>query len=239
MKTLIKILLLGGLAATNIAMAQAEAVKVQMFFDLGNVIVDTSDWNNVHYLPDAKEYLGDLKTKGYGNHLLVNFVDRLGTEVYHNCEEKFAGVVRFLNSKWHDTVPFDWTQYDSIILPATDALRKPRPNMYINALASSCPAPVFFQSEDEKEILTARFMGIAHWRTNLSQGVSVIPEAEIQNQIQATGRFIYPSDCQIFIPEKCELSQADMARIIAQMPPLPNPVPPLLLPPDLGGSWPQ
>jgi hypothetical protein len=209
------------------SVALADDLKPEMYFDLGNVIVDTRDWANVHYIPGAKEYLADLTAKGYGTHMIVNFVDKLGPETYHNCEEKFVGMVKFLRSKWHDTIPFEWTQFQSLILPPTDQQRKPRPNMFVNALASSCPAPVLYQGEDDKEIQTAKFLGLGYWQTALANGIGVIPEVEIKDQIAKTSRFSYPEDCQLFIPERCELSAADMARLIEAIPVEPAPADPV------------
>jgi hypothetical protein len=200
------------------SVAIADELKPEMYFDLGNVIVDTRDWANVHYIDGAQNYLNDLTAKGYRNHLLVNFVDKLGTEIYHNCDEKFSGVVRFLRSKWHDSIPFDWTQFHSIILPVNDQQRKPRPNMFVNALASSCPAQIMYQTEDDKEFKAAKFLGIGIWQTQLAANIGLIPETEIKDQLARTSRFSYPEGCDVFIPERCELSAADMARIIAAIP---------------------
>ncbi len=205
--------------------AGADEIKPVLYFDLGNVVVDTRDWNNVRYVPGAHDYLNDLRIKGYRTNLMVNFVDKLGNESYKNCEEKFAGVVRFLRSKWKDSIPFAWEQYDGIILPQTDQHRKPRPNMFVNALASSCPAPVLYQTEDDKEVTASRFLGLGYWQTQLNLNIGMLPEAEIQEQVARTARFSYPDGCEVVQPDRCELSGADMARIISGM--SLEPIPPI------------
>jgi len=194
---------------------KSESTKPDIYFDLGNVIVDTSDWSQVDYVPNSKEYVTDLKSKGYKVKMLINFVDKLGERTFTSCEDKFSGLVSFLDSKWTGEESFNWSQFDLVMLPHSDAKRKPNPNMFVNALASSCPRPVLFQGDDDEELATAEFLGLGTWKVSLEENISLLEEDQISSRIEESFRYSYPNSCDYVPSKRCELTSEQMSEIVA------------------------
>lgn len=208
-------IILSGLLFSFSSFAKAAQKKPVMYFDIGNIIIDTRDWKDVKYMPGAKEYIESLKERGYETNLLVNFVDKLKREKYANCEQKFSGVARFIKALWKGAEPFDWTPYERIILPPTDAQRKPRPYMFIDALKTSCPSSILYLGESPEEIKTADFLGLATFQVFPNRADYLIDIDKIESHVKENFRYSYPANCEMDMPKECVLTQEEMQDIIA------------------------
>lgn len=186
---------------TNVAFAQS-ADKSDIYMDLGKVVVDSTDLNNLTYLNQTKTFIETLKSQEYKVNLIINFPDVLGDQVFNNCEEKLTGLIKFIDSKWQESDPFDWSQFDHIILPPKDPNRKPKPYTLVNALTLSCPNKAIFMSEDNSEIDMAHFLGLATYHVQ-SLTDPLIPTSEIENFASKNFRFNYPEQCGLQLKDQC------------------------------------
>lgn len=148
------ILLAVALMAT--AVADASCGRGWVFFDLGNTLINTSDWDHLRYLSEAKAYLHRLKSAGYQLGMITNIPESWGlTEA-----EKIATLQAEINRTWAEPEAFDWALFDVILVPPSDQLRKPAPYLFNKGrtLAEDCSA--VYQGEDPREIDAARAAGM-------------------------------------------------------------------------------
>jgi len=130
-----------------------------VFFDLGNTLVDTTQGEKKYsYLPGALNYLAMLKKSGYKLGLISNIPVSWGSNFDERLFELKGNVKSNINSNLTD---FPWNDFELIILPNTVKDYKPNPNMFLKAYIASKKSNniVYFQGENEAEILAARKVG--------------------------------------------------------------------------------
>ena len=130
-----------------------------VFFDLGNTLVDTTQGEKQYsYLPGALNYLAMLKKSGYKLGLISNIPVSWGNNFDERLFELKENIKSNLNSNLTD---FPWNDFELIILPNTVEDYKPNPNMFLKAYNASKKSNniVYFQGENEAEILAARKVG--------------------------------------------------------------------------------
>lgn len=137
--------------------AFAAKPKPWIYFDLGDTIVDTSDMSKIKYFQGAKEYMEGLRDLGLNVAIMTNIPVSWG----HTQGEKLKSLKDFIDQRWVDTVPFDWSIYQHILLPETQEEMKPGEGMYTKALAHGAPCPIGFVSENVKEVTVAYNLGFA------------------------------------------------------------------------------
>jgi len=128
-----------------------------IFFDLGNVIVDTSNWKDVHYYASTEVTLKEMKDEKLAAGLIINIPESWGA----TCEAKFARTQQFMKEVWRpEAAPFRWEDFKFVLLPPSDALRKPHPYLFLSAMSQVCPQPLLFVGEDVAQVNAAAQLGI-------------------------------------------------------------------------------
>jgi hypothetical protein len=126
-----------------------------VYFDLGNTIIDTTDWDHLKYMPLAREYVRDLRTAGFKVGLITNVPESWGA----TFEAKMATLKNEIATPWSDAHPFDWNDFDEILLPPTNADRKPAPYLFMQALQLHPLCQLAFQGDDAAEAIAASDAG--------------------------------------------------------------------------------
>jgi len=127
-----------------------------IFFDLGDVLVDTHDWDNLSYKPGALAYVRSLRIRGYKLGLIVNIPESWGA----NQPEKLARLQTEIATPWREPLAFPWRSFEVVLLPPSDALRKPDPYLFEQARLRAGDCPAVFQGENSDEVLTAERVGL-------------------------------------------------------------------------------
>ncbi len=185
-----------------------------VFFDLGNVIVDTRDWSHVHYATGARDYLQHLRQQNYRIGLIVNIPENFGS----SCQTRFTALQAFLRKVWQDETEFDWSLADMVILPPSDALAKPHGYMFLSALEVACPGRALFQGEEAIELLAAESLGYATYRVDIASSAPFLPFSEIEQHVTANYHTEHPDRCD-YVPSlrqvvaPYELEQIEPCRI--------------------------
>jgi hypothetical protein len=191
MKTLLIISTLLTVTIPQIASAKIEKRSQQkpvIFFDLGNVIVDTSNWKDVHYYESTAVMLQDLKEEKVSAGLIINIPESWGA----TCEEKFARTQQFITEVWRpDAAPFRWEDFQFVLLPPSDALRKPHPYLFLSAMSQVCPRPLLFVGEDIAQVNAAAQLGIGSSHVGNEGDPEFPTAAEMKNLATAP----HPFDC--------------------------------------------
>jgi len=135
--------------------------KPWVFFDLGNTVVDTRtyDFKKIFYRQGSYEYLLLLRSQGYKLGLIVNVPDRWGS----TDAEKVLAMKQFIAESWTDPRPMNWEIFDAgIVIPHSDALRKPEPEMFQRAreLAAAEGCGAVYQGEELAEVEAATRAGL-------------------------------------------------------------------------------
>jgi phosphoglycolate phosphatase-like HAD superfamily hydrolase len=134
----------------------APCARPWLLFDTGNVLIDTSDFAHLRFMPGAREYLRDARRRGYRIGLIVNIPDEWG----RGARDKVAALKRFVAENWADARPFDWTQFAFVLVPLKDEERKPAPALFERARARIRGCEALYQGEDPAEIEAARKAGL-------------------------------------------------------------------------------
>jgi FMN phosphatase YigB (HAD superfamily) len=146
--------------------------KTWVFFDLGDTIIDTSK-KHYRYLPGAWDYINDLKAKGYSIGIISNIPESFG----NGQLEKLGTLKSYIKKKWNDQIPMDWKQFDKIILPPSDAKKKPHPHMFLEAKKLNSNCLVFFQGENQIEVKTAEKLGMKSFQVGQSNNFYLLIES--------------------------------------------------------------
>jgi len=175
------------------ASSNAENNTPWIFFDLGKTLIDHArDYSRMRYLPGALDYVKGLKKHGYHLGLLVNWPENEG----NGNAEKLRLLKDFVQPKWVDKVPLDWSLFDAVLFPPKDIYRKPHPYLFIEALRTAAPNAVVYQGEDKEEIEVARNLGLtAHCITAPpGQGgrVHLLSADELPTLIRESFMYVYP-----------------------------------------------
>jgi hypothetical protein len=158
-----------------------------VFFDLGNVIVDTKNWKDVHYFDSSLQMLAELKAAGISANLIANIPDSFGA----TCDAKFERLKSFMIEVWRPGAEaFDWSRFDSVYVPPSNDLSKPHPYLFVAAASQTCPHPMLFVGEDVTQVNSAAQLGIG----SFSVGTGLEPIFPSVDQIWMLSRSMQP-DC--------------------------------------------
>jgi phosphoglycolate phosphatase-like HAD superfamily hydrolase len=126
-----------------------------VYFDLGNTLVNTADWDHLKYMPQAREYLRDLKASGFHLGLISNVPESWGA----TPEAKIAALKNEIAKTWSETDAFDWTVFDSVLLPPTNQDRKPAPYLFLEARGVAGHCKLAYEGEEAAEVKAATDAG--------------------------------------------------------------------------------
>jgi FMN phosphatase YigB (HAD superfamily) len=172
------------------APAHADQAPDWVFMDLGEVIVTGNPTDGYTFVPGALDLIAGLKQAGIKVALVSNIPESWGA----TCDLKLAGLQQFLGSRLNEPMPFDWKSLDHVILPPFDRYRKPKPFIFMTALASACPGRALFMGEDSGEIQAAKDLGFATIDTSLQHGH--LPSVDdIILKMESEFSFTHPAGC--------------------------------------------
>lgn len=138
----------------------ADACKnTWLYFDLGNTIVNTKDNSNeTKYMPEAQEYLRELKDAGCTLGLIVNIPQSFGA----TYAEKISNLKDYVDSRWIESEPFTWDIFDAIYVPPSNEDLKPKPLLFraVQLKAWMRGKHVLYQGETPAEIAAAKKHGM-------------------------------------------------------------------------------
>ncbi|MFI5497030.1 hypothetical protein [Actinoplanes sp. NPDC051859] len=164
-------------AAVTPTAAASRCAKPVVYFDLGNVLIDTSDWTKVRYVDGALEYLDELKNSHITLGLIINIPESWGT----TQKKKLATMKKYIADRWVDEDPFVWSYFEGhIVLPRNDAERKPAPVMFKRARAAVYPCKSYYQGEVDEEVAVADQAGLVTYRVNQLGKPFYLPATQIQ-----------------------------------------------------------
>jgi histidinol phosphatase-like enzyme len=136
-----------------------------IFFDLGDVLVDTRDWDNLRYNDGARDYVLELRRLGFTLGLIVNIPESWGADQ----AEKLARLQSEIAETWREPEPFVWSAFDAVLLPPNDSLRKPAPYLFEQArsIAGAACTPLF-QGENAAEVTAAEHVGMTAYHVGVA-----------------------------------------------------------------------
>jgi FMN phosphatase YigB (HAD superfamily) len=153
-----------------------------IFFDLGNVLIDTKDPRGFHYVSGAQDYLKAVSSMGYTMGLISNVPESWGP----TQDEKLVRLKAYVAATWLEPTPFPWQSFSFIFLPPTDLLRKPNPYLFNLALQSAGPCAPFYEGEDAGEIAVAKQVGFQAFLVSQQIGTQPVQYAPL-NQLGCHG----------------------------------------------------
>ena len=160
-----------------------------VYMDLGEVIVTGNPTNGYDFVSGALTLIADLRASGHKVALVSNIPESWGA----SCAQKFAGLKTFLDSRMNGPQTLDWTILDKVILPPFDRYRKPKPFMFMSALANACPGKSIFLGESVDEIKSAKDLGFATFNTELEGTLPTLNQ--IDTLLNDEFSFQNPQDC--------------------------------------------
>jgi FMN phosphatase YigB (HAD superfamily) len=129
----------------------SECDRGWVFFDIGNTIIDTHDWDHMKYMPQALDYLHAVRAAGFHVGAITNIPETWGkTE-----EEKMATLKASIAQNWTESVPFEWSAFDTVLIPLADVERKPAPHLFEKAKKLVQPCRIVFEGKDHLEVEAA------------------------------------------------------------------------------------
>ena len=139
------------------APAAAQNAHPWVFFDLGKTLIaHTPQYTDMKYIPGARKYLKDLKSRGFHLGMLINWPEEEG----NSNAAKLELVKQFLFNGWNDPDPFDWDIFEAVLFPPKNELRKPNPYLFLQALKTAAPDAAIYQGENSAEIAAAQKAGL-------------------------------------------------------------------------------
>lgn len=139
--------------------------KPWVYLDLGNTIIDTrgrdknGEDKNLRFMPGARAYLNELKSHDYRVGVISNAPETWGKTL----GSKIKHLKDYVKHRWRDREKIRWSEFDAgILLPPTDAERKPAPYLFVKAkeraAAAGCEA--VYIGEDAAEVEAAKAAGL-------------------------------------------------------------------------------
>lgn len=185
------------------AIVPNQPYKTWVFFDLGNTLIDTSDFSHQRYMPNAQMYLKALRSHGFAIGLTLNIPESWGSTGIG----KFAEIVRFIDGKrknsaphadWADSSEFDWNDFDDsgVLFPYFNTERKPGPTLFLRALSIASPCGALFQGEDDAEIQMANSVGLSTYKVGQPNQSFYAPIETIESLVKAKRTSANDALCQ-------------------------------------------
>ena len=191
MKWLLKLKIILFILSGPFNRVYAQAPKPWIYFDLGDTVIDTKDMKKLKYFRGAKDYLTELRQKGFQIGLITNIPETFGQDY----AEKLETLKKMINDGWIDRDVFDWNQFDSIILPLKNSEMKPGPTMFLKALNEAKGCPSAYISENEKEIVAAKNHGFATKLFRESDANLYVPTNELKTFLRNEYGRSYGDEC--------------------------------------------
>lgn len=166
-------------------------LKPWIYFDLGDTIIDTKDMKKLKYFKGAKDYLSELKRKGFHIGLITNIPETFGTDY----SEKLETLKKLIHDGWIDNENFDWEVFDQVILPMKNTEMKPAPTLFIKALQSASGCPTAYIGENEKEIVAAKGHGFATKLFNQQDSELYVPSSQVKSFLRKEYGKTYEEEC--------------------------------------------
>ncbi len=158
---------------------KVNAKDIWVYFDIGNTVINTHQKNNFHYYEGVKEYLQTLKKIG----LRVGAISNIPESFGHDYDEKIKTLKSYISKRWKSSEKLDWSLFEKIYIPLSNAEMKPAPTLYLRALAENGNCPSLFVSETEKEVEQALKHGFAGHVFDEAQNELYIPLKNIKKYI--------------------------------------------------------
>ncbi len=144
-----------------------------VYLDLGNTIIDTrtrdkkGEDKNLRFMPGAQAFLNELKDHHYKVGVISNAPESWGKSL----SSKVKHLKDYVKHRWRDRERIRWSEFEAgILLPPTDAERKPAPYLFVKAkeraAAQGCDA--VYIGEDEKEVEAAKAAGLHAFLSDVS-----------------------------------------------------------------------
>jgi hypothetical protein len=127
-----------------------------IYFDLGNTLIDTHDWDHLRYFPEAQAYLAQAHAKGFHLGLITNVPESWGAD----APAKVARLKAEVASGWQEAAPFNWADFEEILVPLNDTERKPAPILFERALAAHHDCPLYYEGEEPDHVRVADHVGL-------------------------------------------------------------------------------
>jgi phosphoglycolate phosphatase-like HAD superfamily hydrolase len=135
-----------------------------IYFDLGNTLIDTRDWDHLKYFPETQAYLAQARALGYHLGLITNVPESWGK----TAAEKITRLKAEVQAGFKDPgTSFDWSPFEDIFVPLTDAERKPAPILFERALAAHATCPHEYQGDEADQCAAADHVGLESYQVNV------------------------------------------------------------------------
>lgn len=157
LRSWISIFLFGFIFSFETKAAPPRSDLPTVYFDLGNVLIDTTNETQFKYVEGAEIYLQSLSRREFRLALITNVPDTWG----RTQAEKFRSLKSYVAKYWIEPRPFPWEAFDRILIPPADKYRKPHPYLFQQALQYPDRCQPLFQGEDPAEVETAARLKIA------------------------------------------------------------------------------
>lgn len=180
-----KLLILSILSISLVASTQVTEVGAHktlknrpwIFFDLGDTILNTEDKSKMEFYPGALTYLNNLKEQGYLIGVITNIPEKFGK----NYDEKVTTLKKYVSSKWTGKEKLNWDIFDKVIIPMSDAERKPALKLFNQARALSGNCPTIFMGENQKEVEAAASLGINTFQVGQKDRSFYLPKGSVDS----------------------------------------------------------
>jgi phosphoglycolate phosphatase-like HAD superfamily hydrolase len=151
--------------------------------DLGDTIIETlpveqhakgTQDEQVRFMPGARAFLTELKSHQYKVGVISNAPESWGKTL----GSKIRHLKDYIKHRWRDREKIRWSEFDAgILLPPTDAERKPAPYLFVqareHAAAHGCKA--VFIGENAQEIEAAKAAGLYAFLADPSRKPGKVP----------------------------------------------------------------
>lgn len=191
MKWLLKLKIILFVLSGPFHKVHADTLKPWIYFDLGDTVIDTKDMQKLKYFKGAKDYLTELRQKGFQIGLITNIPETFGQDY----DEKLETLKKMIHDGWIDKDVFDWNQFDRIILPLKNSEMKPAATLFLKALTEAKGCPSAYISENEKEIVAAKSYGFASKLFKENDPILYVPTDEMKTFLKNEYGRQYPVEC--------------------------------------------
>ncbi len=163
-------LALVALSGTGAFRAHAESLTAPgcdagwIYFDLGNTLIDTTDWDHLKYFPETQAYLAQALKLGFHLGLITNVPEAWGKD----AAEKIARLKTEVQMGFKEPgTGFDWTPFEEIFVPLNDSERKPAPILFERALAAHPTCPHSYEGDEADQCAVADHVGLESYQVNM------------------------------------------------------------------------
>lgn len=161
--------------------------KPWVFFDLGNTVVTHRAGEPSTYAPGAREYIDQLKNRGYRIGLITNVPAEWGP----TPQAKLRELKKVIAETWtRDPAAhqMNWQEFrpEFTFMPSQEKERKPAPYLFRSALSrvsleeGKRGCKVVFQGEDPREVEAARQEGMVAYLVGVNPAAPFLSIDELE-----------------------------------------------------------